>query len=138
MDNAIEKRLVDDGTLTAMLAQYLSDPAIFITVPLPQGVVPPYVAVPPAPVLLPHDTKISVGRVVEREIGCYTRASGDPSIVDSIANRVWELFHRHPLEVEGWKNIIVNASGPVIAPTDKTLYGRIVPISFTIWKSPSS
>lgn len=135
LDNAINARLASDGTLTALLATFKGTPAIFLSTPLPQGVVPPYVAVPPIVTQSPNDTKTSEGRSLIRDIGCYTLATGSTVTVDAIAERVRSLFHRHPLAITGFATMIAMAAGPSLAPTDKTLYGRIVSVNLTIWKT---
>jgi hypothetical protein len=135
IDNALDERMMSDSDLTNLLGTFRGMPNVFLMSELPDGVAPPYIAVPASPSSAAHDTKTSVGRVHIRDIGCYTAANGSPAGVDAIANRVWELFHRHPLVVAGWDNIIVDVQGPVVAPTDHTLYGRIVTVSMTLWKS---
>lgn len=135
LDNAIHGRINGDGTVTALLSMFKGQRAIFVGDLLPPGVVPPYISSPPSFADAPNDAKNAIGRAISRDIGCYTLATGNTTTVDAIAERVRELFHRHPLVISGFATMIASASGPVVAPTDKTLYGRIVTVSWTIWKT---
>lgn len=135
LDDAIHARLVGDMTLISLLATYRTKPAVFMVTELPPGVTPPYIAVPPAASTIVVSAKREAGRRFLRDVGCYARAGGDPVVVDAIAERVWELFHKHPLTVVGWGNSVLDVSGPILAPTDHTMYGRIVTLAVNLWKT---
>lgn len=136
VDNALFDKLKNASSLTTMLATYRGEAAIFTQEDIPQGVTGNYVVIAGSQLTLPHDTKTSVGVKHERNIECYTPGSVAESVVNDIAWRVWGLLHRQPLSLEGWRNNILEAAGPIVAPTDKTLRGRIVPVSLTLWHWP--
>jgi hypothetical protein len=119
-----------------LIGKFAGLPKVFTQYQLPQGVTDPYVVINPSPSNVPNDTKLSVGLVIQKDIAAYTSANGDTSKVDEIIGRIWGMLHRQPLDVEGWENIIVNSSGPIVAPTDKTLYGRLVSVSMNLWYIP--
>jgi hypothetical protein len=134
LDDAIDKRLTEDPELTNLLAQFRGAPAVFLSTPLPEGVTLPYVAVGGIVGQVAHEAKREAGRKILRDVNCYTLANGDTATVDAIAERIWWLFHKTPLTIDGWENNVITATGPMEAPTDKTMYGRVVTLELTIWK----
>lgn len=132
LDNAIYIRMASDATLVGLISSLKSLPAIATQEPIPAGMVPPYIAVMPA-LVSPNDTKTHNGRLVVRDINCYQRALGDPSVVDAIAERIRALFHRYQLSVSGYDTMMAEAGGPTRAETDKTLYGRTITLRLTLW-----
>jgi hypothetical protein len=135
VDNAIYDRLVSSVALMALVAPFGGGKAVFTESPLPPGVVPPFIIVPEPQVDIPgvFDTKNTNGRQWVRDVGCYTRARGDPSTVEAMAELVRGLFHRKhgSINVVGFGVMICTADGPVRAPTDDTMYGRLVTITLT-------
>lgn len=134
IDTAMHDVMKNDGALTALLAQYRGSLAIFFQSPIPEGVLPPYIAVPPE-TDTPNDTKNGLGRTAIRDIGCYDVASGDPRTVDAIAERVRALFHRQPLTIVGYETMLAEVIGPSPASTDKTLYGRLLSLRLVVWEA---
>jgi hypothetical protein len=136
VDDALFDKLAGDGTLAGLVGMYRGQVKVFTQSQIPEGVTGRYVVIGPSPSTVPHDTKTSVGVNHIRQIECFAPADGNPSNVDAIAGRVWGILHRQPLNVEGWKNNIIEASGPMVAPTDKTLYGRLVMVRLTLYHWP--
>jgi hypothetical protein len=133
VSDAIFDRLMSSGDLVALLAGFANGKAIFTQTPIPPGVVPPFIVVPePVDDMAgAFDTKNSSGREWTRDIGCYMRATGDSSAVDAMAEIVRALFHRKAGEINiaGYGVMVAKASGPIQAPTDNTIYGRIVRVT---------
>lgn len=122
--------LVGDANLVALLNTYESLPAIFTTRPTPDGVTFPYIISAGNVDESPDDTKTFEQRVVERDIECYTDATGDASVVEDIAEKVRALFHRQPMTIANFTNIIVSA---VIRTNDgEDFYGRVVSVTFLL------
>ena len=136
VNDGIYDRLVNDSELMSLTADYGDEKAVFTVTPIPPGVNPPFIVVvevPPGDVPGEWETKDTLGRAWVRQIGCYARASGDPSLVDSMAERVRALFHQQAtaLTVAGVAPLVCVVTGPAMAPTDTTLYGRIVMVTIT-------
>lgn len=125
LPTALYQRLAADATLTGLLAQYRSLPAIVVgdLDTLPEDIVPPFVIIDAAEFNEPNDTKQDDGREVAQPIRCYTDATGSTLLVEQIAERIRFLLHRKPagLLPGAWR---AECSGPVIAPTDTSFYGR--------------
>lgn len=124
---AIYERLASDPVLTAMLATYRGQPAIF-TAPPPGGAPFPMIVTIGNVSDEPDDTKTSRGREIRRDIACYTEAKGSMADVEAIAERVRQLFHRVLIPVDGYRVWLAQASGPVLAETDQSVYGLVVSI----------
>lgn len=116
------------GPLTKLLARYHGQAAIFTTRPVPPDAGLPYLVTEGELVRGPFDTKLTRGVDLIREIYAFAAADGDPARVEEIAGLVFDLFHRHPLQVEGYATLVAAASGPMVAPTDDTIYGRYVSV----------
>lgn len=129
---AIHARLAGDATLIGLLATYEGEPAIFTDDPAPADATLPYLVTAGAVVTVPFDTKTSRGRVVTRDVRGYTAASAASSDVEEIAERVYELLHRHRLVVAGHTTWIAEAFGPRSAPREEEVHGRIVTVRWTI------
>lgn len=122
---AIHARLVGDVTLTALLSEYLGEPAVFTSDPAPGNAVLPYLVSAGQVTDRAFDTKNSRGRQVWRDVRCYAPASGSAALVETIAERVRVLLHRYAMEVDGHETWVSEASGPTGAD-EKDAYGRIV------------
>ena len=76
-------------------------------------------------------TKTRSGRDLLRDIGVYTDAETDTgSLVKELAEAIRTLFHRSTsLAVPGFATLLEHVvSGPVVAPTDERVRGRIVTV----------
>lgn len=122
---AIYQRITADATLTGLLATYRGAPAVVVgdLDTLPEDIRPPFVVVDAAEFNEPFDTKQDDGREVSQPVRCYADATGSTLLVEQIAERIRFLLHRKPtgLLPGAWR---VECSGPVIAPTDTSFYGR--------------
>ena len=128
---AIYDLLAGDATLTALLATYGSEPAIFTTDPAPGDAVLPYIVSAGEVAQSPSDTKTTCGRIVFRDVRCYTDATGSTVVVETIAERVRALLHRQTLAISDFECLIADCSGPVAAD-GQDAYGRIVSVRLTI------
>lgn len=133
--SAITKAIVDllktDHQLVAMLPVYKGEPTIYSTDPAPGETPSPYIVTAGEVVHLAWDTKTSRGRDVVRDVRVYAPAEGSAVIVEEISDRVRVLLHRMPLNVNGFRWIISEVTGPVVA--DETdYYGRILSLNLKI------
>lgn len=130
---AFYDRLANDGGLTALLATYESEPAIFTNDPAPPDAELPFVVTTGEFAVSPFDTKTRQGRTVFRDIRCYAAETGSTAAIEDIAERVRALFHRYPLPVVGYGTLLCDVSGPTMAPDDdEQVTGRIVSVRLVI------
>lgn len=131
---AIYDVLAGDGTLTAMLATYGGEPAIFTTDPAPGDAELPYVVSAGEVAQTPFDTKTTRGRTVFRDVRCYTGATGSAVLVEAIAERVRALLHRQEIAISDFEWVMGECSGPTVAD-GQDAYGRIVTVRLTMEES---
>ncbi|MDZ7732199.1 MAG: DUF3168 domain-containing protein [Acidimicrobiia bacterium] len=137
LSTSIWSRLADDATLTADLGTYGGEPAVIVADEdtVPEDYPLPFVVVAGPDYDEPNDTKAEDGREQEILIRAYTDATGDTSTVETIAERIRALLHRQPVGlVDG--AYIVRCSGPVVTPTDASLYGREIAVRVTSLSDP--
>ena len=137
IDQAFYDRMAADPELTALLNSYVPTgstagsgalaPAIFTDQEVPEDAQPPYVWSNGQITDIPDDTKLQPGREIVRDVFCYTLRN-QTDLIDQIGNRIRDLFHRHALALDGALAIVAEANGPVTAPTDETVVGRVVSV----------
>jgi len=125
LTEAIYDVLAGDETIVSLIGTYGGLPAVFTIDPAPGDAVLPYIVTAGSVAQESWDTKTTRGRIITRDIRCYTAASGSSQVVENIAERVRELFHRQELEIDGYSCIILSCSGPQAAD-EQEAYGRIV------------
>ena len=130
---AIYDRLAGDAILTGLLATYKGLPAIFTTDPVPGDTGIPYIVTAGEITQAPSDTKTTRGRDLIRDVRCYAVADGSAVVIETIAERVYELLHRQKLMINGYQWVISNCGGPIVAD-EKDFYGRIISLSLTAQK----
>ncbi len=135
VQNAMHARLVGIAGITSLVGTFQSLPAIFTGANIPNPMVGTYVVIHDSLVNDPFDTKTSVGRVLETDIGTYADESGDVTEVQAIAELIRDAFHREPLTVVGFGTLIARARGPIQVPTEQQMYGRIVTVQLTLIKA---
>lgn len=129
---AIVSVLTSDDTLTALLATYNGEPAVFSTDPPPIDAALPYIVTAGDIVAAPYDSKTSRGRDMRRDVRCYTDANGSAVTVEDIAERVHALLHRQAIPVVGMTTVIADANPPVAGPAEDRAYGRIVSVRLVV------
>ncbi|NIU01085.1 MAG: hypothetical protein GWN01_09215 [Nitrosopumilaceae archaeon] len=127
---AIFDRMANDTILTNQLGVYASAPSIFTKIPLPSDfdtkLHAPYilttgeVSVDPGPT----DVKNASGRELLRDIRTFAPIKDSPSIVESITERIRDLFHRQNFIITGFTIIVSEITGPVVADEEDVI-GRI-------------
>lgn len=131
IEGAIYTRLLGDSQLTAMLNVYRNNPAVFTFAPVPDDAMLPYIVVNPVSDV-PLDTLAEMGRQVTRDIACYAPNTGSPIQVTTLSERVRTLFHQQIILVDGYTNFLTSVTGLLTAPTDRTVFGRIVSVRFSL------
>lgn len=136
--SAFFDRMANDPTLVSLLATYDAGdsagpgPAIFTGPNVPEDALPPYIWSYGEVTKNSEDNKTDEGLSLTRDIGCYTENDGDQTLLERISQRVWRLFHRHPLAVPGAATIVCAANGPIPAETDPTRLGHIVHVRLRV------
>lgn len=128
---AVYDRMANDATLTALLATYQGEPAIFTIQPVPGDASMPYIVTTGEMSQAPFDTKVERGRRAFRDVRCYATADGTAVTIEEIAERVRTLFHRYSLTVSGFGVVVANVVGPVEAD-EQDAYGRILTVEFML------
>lgn len=132
LSTATYTRLAADVTLTAMLATYRGNAAVIVgdEDTLPEDIATPFVAIEGPSYDEPDDTKEDDGREIEIVIRAFADATGSTLVIDGIAERIRTLLHRAPTGLLPGA-YIARCSGPRVAPTDPSLYGREILVRVT-------
>lgn len=123
--------LATDSTLTGLLSTYKTKPAIFSADPIPADALRPYLVISPVSDTS-WDTKNTEGRDMRRDVRAYCNATGSMAPVETIAERIRTLLHRKTITITGYQNVMTFCEGPLIAPTDQTLYGLVVTVRLVL------
>lgn len=119
--------LIGDATLVALLSIFNGEPAVFTTRLVPPGAKLPYIVTTGEISNVPFDTKNTLGRTINRDIRCFTELTGSAVIVEQIAARVREIFHRKSIVFVGFATFITDVTGPIEIDEDDA-YGRVVTV----------
>jgi hypothetical protein len=122
--------LASDAPLVAMLSEYQGAPAIFTTDPVPgdKEVKLPYIVTAGEVSQSPWDTKNTRGRQLIRDVRFYAPADGSAVLIEAMVERGRALLHRQPLVINGFKWVISDCGGPIVAD-ESGAYGRILSLS---------
>ena len=122
-------RLIALGVASS-ISTYRTQPAIFTRNPVPEDAQFIYIVVRDSVSDEPGlgETKTTTGRVVLHDIGVFGDEDGDPEAVENLAAQIRDGIHRNPVTVSGYGNLIAACSGPIVAPTEDQVYGRIVQV----------
>lgn len=131
LTKAIYDKLASDPALVDMLGEYKGLPAIFTIDPAPGDAILPMLVTSGEVVQAPFDTKTSRGRDLIRDVRCYAQADGNTITIEAIAERVRSILHRQPLVIDGYRWLISDVNGPIVAD-ERDYYGRIVSLSLKV------
>lgn len=135
LSQAFYDRMANDATLTSGsgLATYGLAPAIFTRDPVPQDATLPYILMDGETLHDPFDTKTTLGHDLTRDIRVFAEATGSTEVVETLAERIRQLFHRYALPVTGFtKTLLAEAFGPIELPSDGTVYGREISVRLVL------
>ena len=138
LQDAMHNRLSTDALIASGVSVYRTKPAVFSELPV-QGWDDPtavYIVISPPIDDESRDSKNTTrAREVMHDVSVYGPQTGDSSLVDTLAERVRDLFHREPLTVSGYGTLIASCTGPILAPTDDQIYGRVVMVRHMVIKA---
>lgn len=122
-------RLIALG-VASFISTYRTQPAVFTRNPVPEDAEFIYIVIRDSVADDPGlgETKTTTGRVVLHDIGVFGDEDGDPEAVEDLAALIRDGIHRNPVTVSGYGNLIASASGPIVAPSEDQVYGRIVQV----------
>lgn len=129
---AVWERLAGDPTFAAMNAAYLGGRAVLVADDntFPAEVPTPFTVVAGPEQDEPFDTKDFDGREQLVIVRFYTDRTGSTAAVDAMAERGRWLLHRKPQGLAPGA-FIAACSGPVVTPTDPSMYGRELAVRVT-------
>jgi hypothetical protein len=129
--DGIYDKLAGDATMVGLLSSYEGNPAIFTMDPAPGDAELPYIVSAGEVSQAPFDTKTTRGRDLIRDVRCYAAADGSTVLVEAIAERARALLHRQELVIDGFRWLISDCTGPIVADEPDT-YGRVISLSLKI------
>lgn len=124
---AIHAKLAGDSTLTSQLATYMGVPAIFSFGQIPEDAPLPRIVTIINLSDLPFDTKGDFGREIQRDVSCYTEATGDTTVIESISERVRFLLHQTTLTVAGFSHVLSEVIN-LIDADEEDIYGKVLTV----------
>lgn len=109
-----------EAPLSAVLAQYGGEPAVFTRRPLPGDAVYPCLVVSPDISSRDWDGLTSRRADVRRDVTAYGAQPADYRTIEELGYAVRRLLHRHPelLVAPGLRIVGITAVGPIPAPVD--------------------
>lgn len=115
------------------MSTFRGAPAIFTDDEVPGKAQFPYCHIRPAMLDEPWETKnVTHGRLVAVDVAVFQVNSGDSSLVDEVGQVIRDRLNKQAVTISGWGTLIAAAAGPIQAPTDDQVYGRIVTATVTI------
>lgn len=136
IEGAIYQRIIGDGAITSLLNIYRGAPPVFTFAPVPDDAQLPYIIVNPV-ADIPLDTLAENGRQVTRDIACYVPNTGSVTPITTLSELVRARFHRSLITVDGYTNFLTSIAGVLTAPTDRTVFGRIISVRFSLRQNPA-
>ena len=131
---AFYQRLTNDAELGTLISKYNGIPAVFTSAPVPDNATLPYIVTAGQisdTTEIATNTKNRTATQFMRDIRIYTEQSGSMAKIETIGEKVWALFHKQPLSIDGWTVLEVKASRPVLYPQDG-VYGVYVTVIVTM------
>lgn len=125
---AIFNKLKTDATLQGLLAAYDGKPAIFTAAPAPRNAVMPFIIMEGAVSDVPEDDFTDEGRNSLHDVRVYTKATGLPTVIENIVERVRTLLHRQSITVSGWANLLTRVDNVQTGPTEPDVYARVITV----------
>lgn len=135
LTNAIYDLLAADANLTAAIGSYNGNPAIFSVSPVPEAAPLPFVVINPAYANVSNEAlQGEEWMEVTRTISIYFSASGSAIAIELAANLLRAAIHHKEAELTSgdMRVLTVTASGPIDLPSDSTIYGRSITVTFKV------
>lgn len=116
----IRAALIGNSTITADLGTWTNSPAIHTRRPVPDDTGYPCIVVSANISRGDQDGVNDFRPVVVIDVTTYGKASDDYRQVETVANRIYDLFHRQrdSISVTGYSVTEITCTGPIVAPAD--------------------
>jgi hypothetical protein len=121
---ALRNAIIGHLPISAHLAQWSGEPAVFTRVPVPEETPYPLCVIPAAISITDFDGLNSSRPIVQRDIIFYGRKGGagndDYRIIEQMAFEARRLFHRQKFSAipNGFAVVDIRVNGPTPAPVD--------------------
>ena len=126
---AIYAAITGDATITGLLSEYNTNPAVFTRRPIPADAVYPYILINPDASVTDLDSLNSDRPVIIRDIAVYGQQPDDYRSIEQVGYLLRDLFHRNRFSLTNadYNIVLITASGPNVAPVDDDhTVGRMV------------
>lgn len=137
----IRDALVASSEITALLATYAGDPAVFTRRPVPGDATYPFIVVTPDVTATDQDGLFDFRPIIVREIIAYTSNATPAEYrkVDQLAYLIRTLFHRQrrAITVAGWGVVDIVVTGPSPTSQDDQTEGRSLLLTISLAQSRS-
>jgi hypothetical protein len=134
----IRDALVASSEITALLATYAGDPAVFTRRPVPGEAGYPFIVVTPDVTVTDQDGIFDFRPLIVREVIAYSRndTSENYRKADQLAYLVHALFHRQrrAITVPGWDVVDIVVTGPSPTSQDDQTEGRSLLLTVSLAK----
>lgn len=135
----IRDALVASSAITALLATYAGEPAVFTRQPVPGDATYPLIVISPDVDVLDEDGLSDDRPIITRSVIVYSSNQNPTSgrLANQIAFLVYSLLHRQwrALTVADWKVVDIIANGPVILTGADQTIGREIPLTVKLAKA---
>lgn len=129
---AIASRMIEDSELIGRLNSFKGEPCVFSYFPVETKADPPFIVIEPL-TDIPFDSKNGCfGRDIQKRISCWILPSGTFSKVEQIMELIRKLFHRHLLEIEGYRTVIANVENIGLDNSDVRYVGMSLELRLVI------
>jgi len=134
---AIYNAIVADTALTAELATYEGDPAVFFAKAVPEDATYPYIWSPGRVATSITDTKSAIGESLLMDLFVVMEESGSLKTLQEITRKLKAALHRQTLTLTGGNQVLSLVSGPVPAPLTESLVGTVLTLEYQFFESPT-
>lgn len=129
---AIYAAITGDATITGLLSEYNTNPAVFTRRPIPADASYPYIVINPDAAINDFDALNSDRPMIIRDIAVYGQQPDDYRVVEQVGYLLRELFHRNRFSLTNadYNIVQITATGPSVAPVDDDhTVGRMVSLN---------
>lgn len=134
---AIYNKIVADTSLTADLATYEGNPAVFFASKVPENATYPYIWSPGRVATSITDTKSAIGESLMMDLFIVTEETGSIKTLHEITRKLKAALHRQTMTLTGGNQVLSLVSGPVPAPLAENLAGTILTLEYQFFESPT-
>lgn len=135
---AIYAAIAGEPTITGLLGEDNTNPAIYTIRPVPDGAPYPQIIVNPDVAITDFDALNSDRPRVIKDVVVYGNQPDDYRTVETVGYLLRDLFHRQRFSISnaGYNVVLITVTGPSVAPVDDDhLVGRVVTLNIMLEKT---